>query len=99
VDGKRVRELTAERNTLAARLRDRSEELVGKNRLLDEVQDENLTLNIELDARDRELRALKADNKQLVDRWMRRVAQDADAMNLANANEPDPQQVMMNGRR
>lgn len=92
-----MRELTAERNALAARLRDRSEELVGKNRLLEDVQDENLTLNIELDARDRELRELRADNKQLVDRWMRRVAQDAEAMNLANASEPDP--LMANGRR
>lgn len=27
---------------------------------------------------------VKTENKELVDRWMKRMAQEADAMNLAN---------------
>ncbi|KAI1854769.1 hypothetical protein JX266_000887 [Neoarthrinium moseri] len=83
-DDKRVRELAAERSALATRLRDRSEELVEKNRLLKDVQDENLTLNIHLDAAERNMQKVKDENKMLVDRWMQRMGEEADAMNLAN---------------
>lgn len=31
---------------------------------------------------------IRAENKQLIDRWMKRMGEEADAMNLAN--EPDP---------
>ena len=34
VDDKRIHDLTAERNTLATKLKDRNEELVGKTKLL-----------------------------------------------------------------
>ncbi|KAK6197813.1 hypothetical protein LQW54_010519 [Pestalotiopsis sp. IQ-011] len=83
-DDRRVRELTAERNGLAAKLRDRTEELVGKNRLLEDVQDDNLTLNIQLDVRESECKKIKAENKELVDRWMKKMEKEAEAMNLAN---------------
>ncbi|ETS80580.1 Autophagy protein 16 [Pestalotiopsis fici W106-1] len=91
-DDRRVRELTAERNSLAAKLRDRTEELVGKNRLLKDVQDDNLTLNIQLDVRENECKKIKAENKELVDRWMKKMEKEAEAMNLAN----EPQ---ANGRK
>lgn len=83
-DDRRVRELTAERNGLAAKLRDRTEELLGKNRLLEDVQDDNLTLNIQLDVRESECKKIKAENKELVDRWMKKMEKEAEAMNLAN---------------
>ncbi|KAH6654311.1 autophagy-related protein 16 [Truncatella angustata] len=92
VDDKRIRDLTGERNTVTAKLRDRSEELVGKNRLLKDVQDDNLTLNIQLDVRENDLKKLKAENKELVDRWMKKMEKEAEAMNLAN----EPQS---NGRK
>lgn len=92
VDDKRIHDLTVERNSLASKLRDRNEELVGKNRLLEDVQDDNLTLNIQLDVRENDLKKLKAENKELVDRWMKKMEKEAEAMNLAN----EPQ---TNGRR
>lgn len=91
-DDKKLRELAAERNGLAAKLRDRTEELVGKNRLLKDVQDDNLTLNIQLDVRESECKKIKAENKELVDRWMKKMEKEAEAMNLAN----EPQ---ANGRK
>lgn len=92
VDDKRIHDLTVERNTLTAKLRDRNEELVGKTRLLEDVQDDNLTLNIQLDVRENDLKKLKAENKELVDRWMKKMEREAEAMNLAN----EPQS---NGRK
>ncbi|KAK8090300.1 hypothetical protein PG997_005261 [Apiospora hydei] len=84
VDDKRIHDLTAERNTLATKLKDRNEELVGKTKLLKEVQDDNLTLNIQIDVTEQKAAKVAAENKELVDRWMKRMAQEADAMNLSN---------------
>ncbi|KAI1384725.1 autophagy protein 16 [Hypoxylon trugodes] len=84
VDTKRISDLTAERNTLWSRLKDRNEELVGKNKMLKDIQDENLTLNIQLDVTEQKAAKLTADNEQLVKRWMDRMRDEADAMNLQN---------------
>ncbi|KAK9781833.1 putative Autophagy-related protein 16 [Seiridium cardinale] len=92
VDDKRIHDLTTERNSLTSKLRDRNEEVVGKTRLLKDVQDDNLTLNIQLDVRENDLKKLKSENKELVDRWMRKMEKEAEAMNLAN----EPQ---TNGRK
>ncbi|KAK8872669.1 autophagy-related protein 16 [Apiospora arundinis] len=83
-DDKRLHDLTAERNTLATKLKDRNEELVGKTKLLKEVQDDNLTLNMEINMTEQKAAKVAAENKELVDRWMKRMAQEADAMNLSN---------------
>ncbi|KAI0128783.1 autophagy protein [Xylariales sp. AK1849] len=93
VDDKRIHDLTGERNSLSSKLRDRNEELQGKNRLLKDVQDENLTLNIQLDVTEQKVKKIQTENKELIDRWMKRMGQEADAMNLAN--EPS----RTNGRR
>ncbi|KAI1331176.1 autophagy-related protein 16 [Xylariaceae sp. FL0255] len=84
VDAKRLSDLTSERNALTARLRDRNEELSGKNKLLKDVQDDNLTLNIQLDVMEQKVTKVQAENKDLVDRWMKRMGHEADAMNLQN---------------
>ncbi|KAK8115191.1 Autophagy 16 [Apiospora kogelbergensis] len=84
VDDKRIHDLTAERNTLATKLKDRNEELVGKTKLLKEVQDENLTLTMEINMTEQKAKKVADENKELVDRWMKRMAQEADAMNLSN---------------
>jgi len=48
-----------------------------------------ITLNLQLTMAEKERDKVKKDNKELVDRWMLRMAQEADAMNLAN--EPPTQ--------
>ncbi|KAI1453620.1 autophagy protein 16 [Annulohypoxylon moriforme] len=84
VDTKRISDLTIERNTIAAKLGDRNEELVGKNKMLKDIQDENLTLNIQLDVTEQKAAKLTAENKDLVKRWMERMKHEADAMNMEN---------------
>ncbi|KAF3059419.1 Autophagy protein 16 [Daldinia childiae] len=84
VDTKRINDLTAERNALTAKLKDRNEELAGKNKMLKDIQDENLTLNIQLDVTEQKAAKVAADNKDLIKRWMDRMKHEADAMNLEN---------------
>ncbi|KAG7290738.1 hypothetical protein NEMBOFW57_000741 [Staphylotrichum longicolle] len=83
-DSKTLYSLTAERRNLAVRLRDRDEELRVKNKLVADVQDELAVLNMQLDMVEKKRAEKEAENKQLVERFMRRVGQEAEAMNLAN---------------
>jgi hypothetical protein len=48
------------------------------------VQDELAVLNMQLDMVERKRAEKEAENKQLVERFMKRVGQEAEAMNLAN---------------
>ncbi|KAI0879191.1 autophagy-related protein 16 [Hypoxylon argillaceum] len=84
VDNKRIGDMTAERNALAARMRDLNEELEKKKNFLKDVQDDNLTLNMELNMTIQKAAKVQAENKELVDRWMKRMGREADALNLQN---------------
>ncbi|KAJ6780116.1 hypothetical protein PWT90_03829 [Aphanocladium album] len=83
-DSRGIRELTTERMALTVRLKDREFELIEKRKLLEQVQDEMITLNLQVSVAEKERDKVKKENKELVDRWMKRMAQEADAMNLAN---------------
>ncbi|KAK0646063.1 autophagy-related protein 16 [Cercophora newfieldiana] len=83
-DGKSLRDLNTERKVLARKLKDREEELRAKNKLVADVQDELAVLNMQLDQVEKQLGIKEAENKQLVERFMKRVAEEADAMNLAS---------------
>lgn len=83
-DSKALRELTAERRALTVKLRDREEELLAKSKLVADVQDELAVLNMELGMAEKRCAEKEAENKQLVERFMKRVGQEAEAMNLAN---------------
>jgi hypothetical protein len=53
-----------------------------------------ITLNLQLSLSEAERDKVKAENQELVDRWMRRMAVEVEAMNLAN----DPGMDIGNGR-
>ncbi|KAK2799741.1 hypothetical protein FQN51_006667 [Onygenales sp. PD_10] len=82
-DARRMDSLVAERAQLVVRLRDRDEELRGKAKLLDDIQAEIVSLNLEINMSDQKAKKLEAENKELVDRWMARMGKEADAMNEA----------------
>lgn len=81
VDTKRVGDLTKERATLAQKIKDRDDELRGKARLLENLQDEMISLNLQLNMSEQNAKKLKAENKDLIDRWMARKGREADEMN------------------
>lgn len=84
LDNKRIAQLTSTLSQLTIRLRDRDEELKGKAKLIEDVQDENVTLNLQLNMVEAQSEKLKQENKELVDRWMARMGKEADKMNEAN---------------
>lgn len=82
--------LTAERDALARKVRDQASELRGKKDLLQQVQDEMLALEMELNASNAARERLLKENKDLVERWMVRVAGEANAMNSRNERAGGP---------
>ncbi|OKL56171.1 Autophagy protein 16 [Talaromyces atroroseus] len=83
-DARRIASLEGERTHLTLRLRDRDEELRGKAKLLDNVQDELASLNLQLNMAEDRSTKLQRDNQELIDRWMARMGKEADAMNEAS---------------
>ena len=45
------------------------------------MHDETVSLTLQLNMADERSQRLEKENKELVDRWMTRMAQEADAMN------------------
>lgn len=78
---RKVTSLTSNVNQLTLRLRDREDELREKAKLVENVQDENVTLNLQLNMADEQQKKLKKENQDLVDRWMARMGKEADRMN------------------
>ncbi|KKZ67939.1 hypothetical protein EMCG_06470 [[Emmonsia] crescens] len=83
-DARRIEALVAERALLLTRVKDRDEELRGKAKLLDNVQTELVSLNLQFNMAEDRAKRLETENKELVDRWMARMGQEAEAMNKAS---------------
>jgi hypothetical protein len=81
VDHNRITQLTSELGQLSLRFRDIDEETRGKAKLLDNVQDETVTLTLQLNLAEEEVKKLRGENQELVDRWMKRKGEEADKMN------------------
>lgn len=80
-DTRRTTQLTTQLAQLTTRTRDREEELRGKAKLVENVQDENVTLTLQLNVAEEEVERLKKENKDLVDRWMAKKDEEARRMN------------------
>lgn len=76
-----ISRLTNNNARLSTKLKDKEEELRGKAKLLVNVQDENATLNLELNQAELEVKKVKKENKELVDRWVAKMGKEADKMN------------------
>lgn len=81
LESKRVSELSRERDHLVRSVKDRDEEIKGKTKLLDDVHDENLSLTLQLNMADERSQKLESENQHLVERWMKRMGEEADQMN------------------
>lgn len=84
-----MRDLSGERDSLRLRVGDQAEELRGKKQMLEQVQDEVLALELQLNVAEQQKAKIAAENKQLIERWMRRARQEADDMNAANEKRGD----------
>jgi chromosome segregation ATPase len=78
---KRIALLEKAKEQLERRTKDRAEELKGKGRLVEEVQDEMVSLNLQLNMAEQEREKLKRDNEELTKRWMEKMEGEARKMN------------------
>ncbi|EON64136.1 hypothetical protein W97_03366 [Coniosporium apollinis CBS 100218] len=78
---RRIAELTREKIMLERKLRDRYDETKGKSKLVEEVQDEMVSLNLQLNMAEQRAEKLEGENRELVERWMVRMGKEAEEMN------------------
>lgn len=63
------------------KLRDRDEELRGKSKLVEQAQDEMVALGLQLNLAEQRSEKLERENKELVERWMKRMGEEAERVN------------------
>jgi chromosome segregation ATPase len=78
---KRIAALEKAKEQLERRTKDRVEELKGKGRLVEEVQDEMVSLNLQLHMAEQEREKLKRENEELTKRWVEKMEVEARSMN------------------
>lgn len=81
LDTKGIQELSKEKDMLVRRVKDRDEEIKGKAKLLEDVHDETVSLTLQLNMADERVRKVEGENKELVERWMKRMGEEAEEMN------------------
>ncbi|KAG9193578.1 hypothetical protein G6011_03613 [Alternaria panax] len=77
----RIEQLEKVRTQLERRSKDRTEELKGKGRLVEEVHDEMVALNLQLNMAEQEKEKLRKENEELTKRWVKRMEEEARKMN------------------
>lgn len=78
---RRIEQLEKMRTVLERRARDTAEELKGKGRLVEEVHDELVALNLQLNMAEQEKEKLRKENDDLTKRWVKRMEEEAKKMN------------------
>jgi len=77
----RIEQLEKKRTAHERRGRDKAEELKGKGRLVEEVHDEMVALNLQLNMAEQEKEKLRKENDELTRRWMKKMEEEAKKMN------------------
>lgn len=78
---KRIIQLEAVKQQLDRRMKDRTEELKGKGKFVEDVQDEMVALNLQLNMAEQEKERLKKENEELTRRWVEKMEDEARKMN------------------
>ena len=77
----RIIQLEVARANLERRGKDRADELKGKGRFVEEVQDEMVALNLQLNMAEQEKERLRKENEELTRRWVKKMEDEAARMN------------------
>ena len=76
-----ISQLRKQKMELERKVRDRDEELKEKAGLVESTQDEMVALGLQLNMAEQRKDKLETENKDLVDRWMKRMGEEADRVN------------------
>ncbi|OAG10115.1 autophagy protein 16 [Paraphaeosphaeria sporulosa] len=80
---RRIEELEKKTKILERRVKDTTEELKGQRQLAEQAQDEMMVMQMEVNAKDKDLKKAEADVQMLTSRWMQEKGEDARKMNEA----------------
>lgn len=80
-----IKQLEQTVSQLQTSVSDYRSESSKKSTELQNLQDEFIVLQLSLNVSEAKSKKLEEENKNLVDRWMKKVAQEVDQMNDANA--------------
>ncbi|KAF1962345.1 autophagy protein 16 [Byssothecium circinans] len=78
---KRIAILESSKTRLERRMKDRVDELKGKGRFVEDVQDEMVALTLQLNMAEQEKEKLRKENEELTKRWVRKMEEEAARMN------------------
>jgi hypothetical protein len=81
IQSQAIDSLNKELQATQRRLRDRTEEVKGQKKLVENVQDEMISQNLQLNMAEDKLAKVQAENKDLIKRWMEKMGEEADEMN------------------
>lgn len=73
--------LTRQKADVERKLRDREEEIRLKSKLVEQAQDEQVALGLQLNMAEERSGKLERENKELVDRWMKRMGEEVERVN------------------
>jgi chromosome segregation ATPase len=63
------------------KLQDRDEELRGKSKMVEHAQDEMVALELQFNLAEQRSEKLERENKELIERWMKRMGEEAERVN------------------
>jgi chromosome segregation ATPase len=76
--------LSKQKADVERKLRDRDEELRGKSRLVEQTQDEMVSLSLQVNMAEQRSERLEKENKDLIARWMKRMGEEAEKVNAGS---------------
>lgn len=76
-----ITSLTKQVQDTERKLQDRDEELRGKGKMVEQAQDEMVALELQFNLAEQKSERLERENKELVERWMKRMGEEAERVN------------------
>jgi chromosome segregation ATPase len=77
----RIEQLEKVKASLERRGKDRVDELKGKGKFVEDIQDEMVALTLQLNMAEQEKQKLKKENDDLTKRWVQKMEEEAKRMN------------------
>lgn len=84
VNTAKIAALSKQKADAERKLRDRDEELRGKARLVEQTQDEMVSLSLQVNMAEQRSDRLEKENKDLIARWMKRMGEEAEKVNTGS---------------
>ncbi|KXT10614.1 hypothetical protein AC579_6618 [Pseudocercospora musae] len=82
-----IASLQKQKLEIERKLRDREEEIKGKSKIVEAVQDEMVSLQLQLNLAERRREEVEVENQQLVERWMKRMGEEVERVNKGSGWE------------